>query len=341
MQNDTDFTYAVFGLLLRSKFPIPGLTQTTATSALPPLRIHFCAKSAAIALQNPPEGDEELTYTSSFLGADGEPALRIWQVAGGAYLHLGYSDGMNFWLDRECNNVWGIWPDESSIEDASTYLLGPVLGLSLRLRGTTCLHASAVVIGGYAVAFVGSSGAGKSTTAAALAARGCPVLSDDVVALSDADGCFRVMPAYPYLSLWPESVSILYGSADVLPRFTGDWDKRYLASGTNGVKFEERSLHLGAIYLLGKRACDPAPSAESASRQEALISLVANTYATNTLSSEMRAKEFEVLGRLVSRVPVRKVCPHQDPARINDFCQLICSDFEATLAQAGASPGMP
>ncbi len=116
-----------------------------------------------------------------------------------------------------------------TIEDAATYLLGPVLGLFLRLRGVTCLHASAVAFGGQAVAFVGSEGAGKSTTAAALALRGHAILSDDVVALAEHDGAFFVHPAYPYLCLWPESVESIYGSADALPRFSANYDKRCLS----------------------------------------------------------------------------------------------------------------
>jgi len=87
-------------------------------------------------------------------------------------------------------------------EDAATYLLGPVLGLLLRLRGVTCLHASAVALADRAIAFVGSEGAGKSTTAALLARKGLAIISDDVVALVERDALFTFIPAYPYLSLW-------------------------------------------------------------------------------------------------------------------------------------------
>jgi hypothetical protein len=325
MLNGNDSTYLVFGLVLRTDVPIPGLTHVEPIPDVPFVRIQLCALGRAP--YDFPRGKEELSYTSSYLGLNAEPALRIWKIAGGSYLHLAYSDGMEFWLDREGENIWGIWPPKSSIEDAATYLLGPVLGLLLRLRGVTCLHASAVAFGGRAVAFVGSAGAGKSTTAAALARRGHSVLSDDIVALSEVDGTFRVMPAYPYLSLWPESVSMLYGSAEAMPRFIGNWDKRYVANGSGGVKFEESALQLGAVYLLAERAEDLAPRIEVVPAQQALISLVANTYATNTLDSHMRAMEFEVLGRLVSAVPIRKIYAHEDPTRIDDLCRLIGSDF--------------
>jgi len=90
---------------------------------------------------------------------------------------------------------------------------------------------------GRCVAFLGSPGAGKSTTAAAFARDGHAVLSDDIVALVDQEGTFEVLPAYPHLCLWPDSVTMLYGSPDALPRFSTNWEKRRLALGK-----EERAL---------------------------------------------------------------------------------------------------
>jgi len=58
----------------------------------------------------------------------------------------------------------------------------PVLGLLLRCKGVTCLHASAVSFGEHSVAFVGPAGAGKSTTAATFARQGYGVISDDIAA---------------------------------------------------------------------------------------------------------------------------------------------------------------
>ncbi|MBB4906284.1 hypothetical protein [Actinophytocola algeriensis] len=58
---------------------------------------------------------------------------------------------------------------------------GAVLAVHLMLHHALVLHASAVDIGGSAVAFVGSSGMGKSTLAAALCGLGCSLVSDDLL----------------------------------------------------------------------------------------------------------------------------------------------------------------
>ncbi|MGP3786611.1 hypothetical protein [Paenibacillus sp. 1A_MP2] len=64
------------------------------------------------------------------------------------------------------------------------FVLGTCMAVIMMQRGILPLHGSAVVIDGWAYAFVGHSGAGKSTLSAALASRGYPLLTDDVVALT-------------------------------------------------------------------------------------------------------------------------------------------------------------
>lgn len=83
------------------------------------------------------------------------------------------------------------------------YLIGPIMGAVLHQRGYLVLHASSVSIRDTAVAFLGSSGAGKSTIAAACRARGHEVLSDDVTAVEIADERPIVVPGLPLLKLAP------------------------------------------------------------------------------------------------------------------------------------------
>ncbi len=265
-----------------------------------------------------------MTFTSSDLGEDGQPALRIWRVGEGGFKHLSYYDGVEFWIDRLGERVWAQWPEQSSLEDTASYLIGPVLGLLLRIRGINCLHASAVRVGNCAVAFAGEEGTGKSTTAAAFARRGCGVLSDDIVALSEQDGTFCVIPAYPYLSLWQDSVEMLYGPDKKLPRFSENWEKRLLSLAGNSLRFEEQALPLGAIYMLGERSSAPeAPFLEEITPREAMLGLIANSYAASLLDTQMRAREFDLLGRMLGKVIVRRLRPHTDPARIDQLFDLV------------------
>jgi hypothetical protein len=324
-------SYLVFGLNLRSNPPLPGLRTWASSTDFPLVELHLGTRPYPESQVSPDK--EELTYVSSYCDETGEPALRIWRVGEDAFLRIAYADGTQFWLDRKREHLWATWPARSSLEETSTYLLGPILGLLLRLRGVTCLHASAVAIEDRCVAFVGRAGAGKSTTAAAFARQGYSILSDDIVALVEREGAFHVLPAYPHLSLWPDSVKMLYGSSEALPRFSTDWEKRRLALGGAEARFESRTLPVRAIYVLGDRRPDPAPYAEAVRPQAALVSLVANTYANRVLDRDIRASEFEVLGRLVSTVPVRNLYPNSDPTRVHDLCKVIQGDLGALEAQ--------
>ena len=321
------FAYSVFGLSLRSNQQIPELPLATQTATGPAVGIHLNVSPISAGVV--PSDPEVLTYISPNKDEAGDPALKMWKIGSGNFSRLAYSDGTQFWLDRQGSEVWATWPENLTIEDTATYLLGPVLGLLLRLRGVTCLHASAVAFGEKAVAFVGSEGAGKSTTAAALARRGHALLSDDVVALAERNGSFYVHPAYPYLCLWPESVESIYGSAEALPQFSANYEKRCLSVGKQELRFSEQALRIAAIYILGERRGDPAPLVQDIAPQEAFLSLVANTFATNILDSGMRAKEFETLGRLVPSVTIRRLCAHQDASRLQELCARICEDMEA------------
>jgi len=315
--------YNVFGLLLRSNLRIPGLVSEHASTKPPDVDIRLGAPPSAI--EEIQQGLAELVYTSSYMADDGESALRIWSVANGAFLRLDYFDGAQFWLDSEGREVWAAWPAALSLEDVAAYLLGPVLGLVLRLRGVPCLHASAVVFGHFAVAFAGAEGAGKSTTAAALASRGHAVVSDDIVALVEREGSFFVLPAYPYLSLWQDSVEIVYGADKKLPSFSPSYNKRQLLLKENKLRFQEKPLPLGAVFVLSQRDADvTAPFIETLPARDKLVALVANSYATNVLDRDMRAREFALLGRFVATVPVWRLRPHDDSSQIGRLCDVIC-----------------
>jgi hypothetical protein len=319
------FLSSAFGLGVWSNVPIPGLAalaRTTRTDVRVWLGVMPSLPAEASASAWP------VVYSAGDLGTGTGPTLRVWRAPRGTYFRFRYADGTEFLVDGSGSRVWATWSEPWSLERTCLYLLGPVLGFVLRLRGGVCLHASAVELRGRAVALVGPAGAGKSTLAAAFACRGVPVLSDDVVPLDDRGPTLCVQPGNPRLRLWPESAEALFGAADALPRLMPDWDKLYLDLRGNGFAFQETPLPLGAVYLLGPRKGDArAPFVEPLPAQEGLMELVANTYVNYLLDAPMRAREFELLGRLVQGVPVRRVVPHQDPAGLPALCQTILDDF--------------
>lgn len=333
MSDEDQVFYSAFGLSLCSNKAIPGLTPTQIRTRVADITMVLGCRPPDISAHD--VARLEPYYVSVDTDERGEPGFRIWRAADGKLLRMDYVDGVQFWFDRLGTSLWCTWPENLAISDAAVYLLGPVLGLLLRLRGVTCLHASAVALGERAVVFAGPAGAGKSTTAAALGRRGHAIVSDDIVAIEERDGGFFVFPAHPYLGLWPESVEMLYGGGKKIPGFASTWEKGRLSLADHDFQFQDGALRLGAILLLEERTSDPkAPFLEAAPSRANLMELVANSYGTNLLETELRAREFEFLGRLISNIPVVRIRPHADRARLPALCDLIersCENLGAAL----------
>jgi hypothetical protein len=111
---------------------------------------------------------------------DPDVGFRVWAPRHGCYLVA--PDGTNVAAAPSAGPAWR-W---------ERLVLAQVLPLAAALRGLEILHASAVEIAGYAVAFLGGSGVGKTTLAARIVARGAALVTDDVLAVDVANGAVRV-----------------------------------------------------------------------------------------------------------------------------------------------------
>jgi hypothetical protein len=321
-------SYAVYGLRLAANLTLPGLPPRL-DSEVYDVRIWLKDWATFPTTFSAPV---EFFFTSSQDTAPDQSHLRV-GVLPGDHFGFFYSDEVRFVVERQGREVWGDWPENYTLEDACTYLLGPVLGFVLRLRGVTCLHASAVAVNQQAIALVGSAGAGKSTTAAAIARCGFSVIADDVVALADDGVNFLVHPGCHRVNLWPDSALALFGSEDALPRITPTWGKQYMALGGNGLGFASEPMPLGAIYVLGAREAGlAAPVIDDAVGCSALAELLANTYVNYLLDRNMRSREFDVLSRLAARIPIRHVRPPADLSAVFDLSDAIADDAKRVAA---------
>ena len=317
--------HTIYGLLLESSVPVPGLPLAS-RSIEPDIRVYVQQPESPIR-SAPQLAPGDVVYSSPETNDRGAPMLRVAKLASGDYFGFWYGDGASFAVQRDGREIWADWTDRSTLEDACVYLVGPVLAFAIRLRGMTCLHASAVAVDGRAIALLGGPGAGKSTTAAAFALSGFAVLSDDVVVLSESDGRLLVQPGYPRVNLWPESVRLLSGSDDALPRITPTWEKQYLPLDRNGRRFAEKPLPLAGIYFLDDREPELAlPAIEEFSGSKMFLSLVAHAYVNYLLDGEMLGRDFDMFRRLTKSVPVRRVRRPADFSCFPELCVAIAAD---------------
>jgi hypothetical protein len=183
------------------------------------------------------------------------------------------------------------------------FILGPALAMLLYQRGMLVLHASAVALAGNGVAFLGFSGWGKSTTAAALHTRGHGVIADDMVAvqMDDAGEQPIVWPGFPQLKLWPEAATSLGVPPESLITLHHTYVKRARKAEEN---FSSAPLPLKRLYVLAE---GDAQSIEQLPPQDAVIELVRHSFGTRLLSSQPSGAHFSRCASLAKRLPVHRL----------------------------------
>lgn len=318
--------YAAYGLRLCADAPVPGLFPDQ-RSVSHDVVIHLDGV--------PPRADidAQFEHVSTIVDDGGKSLLRVARSRNPSGLYFRYSDDTAFLIDDAGSEIWAEWHPPLTLEDTATYLLGPMLGFVLRLRGVLSLHASVVEVDGQALGFMGEAGAGKSTLAAALAQKGSAVMSDDILALELRDGAYFAQSGYPRLRLWPDSARALFGTANALPELTPNWDKRYLALDAEPFRFQPESRPMSAIYVLsdGARAQSSAPVRPMKAR-DALLALLKENAQGLLLSNADRAREFAQIADLVKRVPVKRLCACEETPYPADLAEAILEDFDSRLA---------
>ena len=323
----TGWRYTIYGLQLQTNQPIPGL-NTISANHMADVQVWFGEwpdRNTMVLDELPPP-----TYMSAAQDIGGDSAWAYWDSIGINCCRLRFADGVDFIVHRNGDKVWITWPDDLTLDYVIPYLLGSVMGLVLRLRGIMGLHGGAVAVDNQALALVGPSGTGKSTALGMFALRGNAILCDDIVALKEQNNRLMAQPAYPRLRLRPQSIPILYNNLVDLPKLAPGWDKHVLDLSKSGLHFQEQALPLKAVYFLDERSSKPnAPYIEPVEVSNGLIELLGNAYASHLLDRSGHAREFEALSHIAQLIPLRRVIPAADPAKLPQLCDLIIEDFRS------------
>lgn len=132
--------------------------------------------------------------------------------------------------------------------------LAQALPLAAALHGLEVFHASAVAVRDQVVAFVGTSGVGKTSTAAHLVTRGADFVTDDVLALELTDTGVLAHAGPPRLSI--DAAEVRRMPIEARPRLgllLGTFEKRQFAARPVG-----GARKLGAVYFLERASSGPA-----------------------------------------------------------------------------------
>ena len=187
------------------------------------------------------------------------------------------------------------------------YLLGSVMAALLHMRGRLVLHASGVAMGRGVTAFLGSSGQGKSTIAAALHQCGYPLVADDVVALAPftAPNEPMVTPGFPRMKLWPDTLRALGKDPEPLSKVHPLEEKRSYAAADG---FTLQEIPLCRVYVLTE---GPRCGIERLGPQEALVELIRHTARMELFPSAKAPVHLRQCADLINHVSVYRLTrPH-------------------------------
>jgi hypothetical protein len=299
------FLHRAAGLTITADAPIPGLPRTAA-GGIADLHVH---------LDSPPPWRDrpfEIFYRAEHLDARQRPMVMVGR--GGCGFHFSYADGTAVWIDTAGTHVWCSRAPGATIEDLATYLIGPILGFVLRRRGYVSLHASAVQTGPGATIMVGPHGAGKSTIAAALAVRGCPLITDDVLHVRKAAAGWIAEPFGGGVKLWPDSVALVLGPGVSLPRLTPTWDKRTLGVDRFGVSAAQAPVAVQSILFLEWADSDRAePAFAILGAAETVVRLAIHGSSAHLLDAADREREFHAIADLARSIRAMRAILSPNP----------------------------
>lgn len=211
------------------------------------------------------------------------------------------------------------------------YVLTAGLATVLTQRGALVLHANAIEIESKAVLILGGSGAGKSTTAAALVGRGHTVLSDDVAAVRTTapDGAAGpravTSPGISTVRLAPAMAESVGVTLEYCAPVTGTRKATYAIAGASQ-RDPGRSVPVESVVLLeppGETTRD-SPNVSRLSPARAASVLAASTYLGGVLSElDGSASNLDRCSELLETAPVSRIVRPKTADGLPELCRTI------------------
>jgi hypothetical protein len=262
--------------------------------------------------------------------ADGRLWSRVLGTPDGTYV-LEFPGLIEFGIDPARRTVELV--DQPGLADSTRchLVIDQLVPHLVSLGGHLVLHASAVAIRGRAVAVIGTSGAGKSSLAAAFVQRGHRLLADDYLLLREHEGAYLATAAYPGLRLWGDSAAFFGGDPDALSPVADFHDKRRLPVAGD----EPDPMPLGAVIALGYEPEPAAPDCllEPLEGRDAFMVLYRQAFREERAGRAVQEADLDRFSRLAAAVPVLLM----EHRRSYDALPHVLDTIERMLDQLGVT----
>jgi hypothetical protein len=231
---------------------------------------------------------------------DGKITLSLARAASG-YL-LRFPDQTDFLISEDGLDIRCHPAANATRDTVEHYYRDQVLPRVLSHQGHTMVHASAVSIDDHAVAFIGETGCGKSTLAAAFGQCGTPMLADDCIQLNLENGHVTATPFDTGARLWPDSLQALFETTPALSPMAYYSSKKRL---TSGGKVIDTPLPIKAVFFLeAPDACrnNRQINISPITKQNALMNLIKQSFQLDVTDQQKNTALFNRLADMTQHL---------------------------------------
>ncbi len=185
------------------------------------------------------------------------------------------------------------------------------------------------------LAIVAPSRTGKTTLTAALSQNGFALMTDDMVALHQIDGGYKIYPSWPVARMWPDALNELAPDASQQhQKVHENFEKRIVnLQHTKGFTFCNESKKLHVIYLLNRLPenknknvpnCEIVPIAQA----KALIILLQNSIlGSGYRALQLEKARVEALSKMLENISFKQINYVSGKEHLNEVGKLIKSDL--------------
>jgi hypothetical protein len=290
------FNYIVFNTVLSLPFPCPVLP---------------------IAL---PDATPDVIFNEGIVPRTLENPIVVdsyWQISANRFLFRANRNVGRFLIENGCR-VTIERARNATDEMLCVPIMGTVLAALLHQRSYFVLHANTAITPSGTVAISGESGAGKTTTLAALIDHGCSMLSDDLTVLKmSTDGMIHVMCGIPNIHLCEDTAHILGHDISSLERYP--WRRMKAAIPCQSAMANDSSpLH--SLYLL-----------EIHEGSEVIVSEIAGAAKISAIQACMfgpvmpqeQVHIFHLMASITKQVSMYRISRPQNGWSVNDIVRKI------------------
>ena len=241
--------------------------------------------------------------------------------------YLCWNGFFEFLVSADGVRIFGRMLPLASLEYLQTYVMGQVISVALVRQGIEPLHSTVVVVDGEAVAFLGNSGFGKSTLAAAFIHSGYRVLTDDLLVIKKRNHEFLAQPGPARLKLFPEAAQALLASRACVFAMNPYTQKLVFCLVPDLVVSTPTPVN--SCYILeapGTVAQGEGVVVRKLSFGEACMGLVRNSYNTIISEPDRHTRQFKFVAELAANLSLMSLTYPRELSKISDVVDAVVRD---------------